>query len=356
MALAHAQHAPADGAADAQGRVLVAGSGLTHVAEVLWRGGYAVSRAPDGRAALEHARTRPVDIVVLESRLPGLGGVEVCRRLKRDQGTRLTPVLMVHGGRTSRARRLEAIEAGTDALIARTDDPREILARVQALVRMKRYTDDMEPTTSLLLLLATVIEARGGYPEGHCHRMANYATALGRRLGLDQHSLERVRRGAFLHDIGMLAVPEALLLKPGPLESAELELVQSHPVLGESLVANFRSLQPVRDIIRHHHERRDGSGYPDGLYGDEIPPAAEVVRIVETYEALTAPRPYQPVRSGAEAIEILKRQVELGWHLEEPVMEFARIVQAGEAIELPPSPRRADGGEENHDLQVIDLE
>jgi putative two-component system response regulator len=330
MALAQFQNALADYAAHAHGRVLVAGAGLTLVAEALWREGYAVARATDGRTALEHVRTRPVDIVVLECTLPGLGGFEVCRRLKRDQNTRLTPVILVHGGRSSRARRLEAIEAGTDALIARTDDLGEVSARVQSLVRMKRYTDDLEQTTSIMLMLAAVIEARGGYPEGHCHRMANYAAALGRRLGLDHQTLEHVRRGAFLHDVGMLGVPEAVLLKPGPLEPAELELVRAHAVLGESLVANLRSLQPVGEIIRHHHERRDGSGYPDGLYGDEISAAAEIVRVVETYEALTAPRPYQPVRSSADAIETLKRQVELGWHLEEPVSAFAGIVQAGE--------------------------
>jgi len=331
MALADIDSALARSASDAQGRVIIAGGSLSRVAEVLWREGYAVTRAPDGRTALEHVRTRPVDIVVLESKLPGLDGLEVCRRLKRDQGTRLTPTLLVLGGRASRARRLEAIDAGSDGLITKGDDIREISSRVRSLVRRKRYTDDLEQVASVMVMLAAVIESRGGYPEGHCHRMGNYAAALGRRLGLDQPEIETVRRAAFLHDVGMLAVSEELLLKPGPLEPEELVQVQAHTVLGESLVAQLRSLEAVSGIIRHHHERRDGSGYPDGLYGDEISSAVEIVRVVETYEALTSPRPYQPVRSSAEAIEILRRQVELGWHLEEPVSEFADIVQTGDA-------------------------
>jgi putative two-component system response regulator len=174
-----------------------------------------------------------------------------------------------------------------------------------------------------------MIEARDGHSEGHCYRMANYAAALGRRLNLDADALQALKRGGMLHDIGMLAIPESLITKSGPLEPNEFDVVKTHTTVGDSLCANLRSLQAVRPIIRHHHERRDGSGYPDRLHGNEIPILAQIISIVDVYDAVTTRRAYQQSRTGDQAIGILRSEVEKGWRNHDLVEEFVTLITEG---------------------------
>jgi putative two-component system response regulator len=265
--------------------------------------------------------------VLLDVRMPGdLDGFEVCRRLRSDPATRLMPVIIVTGLQ-GRRERLLGIEAGADDLLTKPFDNNELAARVRALVRLKQYTDDLDSAASIVMTLASMIEARDGYGEGHCHRMANYATQVGRALSLDEDQVRTLYRGAFLHDIGMLTVPEALLQRPGPLTREERERVRSHTTTGDRLCSHLRSLQTVRPIIRHHHERLDGSGYPDALCGDRISLLAQIVGIIDTYEAVTTPRPYQRARSVEEAFAILRQQVRSGWQREDLVETFVSVIE-----------------------------
>jgi putative two-component system response regulator len=305
--------------------------------DILRREGYAVARVYDGWAALDHVRQFSPDVALLDQDLSGLDGVDVCRLAKSDPATRLVPVLLISdpGGREER---IKCIEAGADELVSRPVDACELTARVRSLVRVKRYTNDLELVAAVMMTLSSMIEARDRYSEGHCHRMANYAAALGRRMGLAGDDLEALRRGSFLHDIGMLAIPDSVLGKRTALEPHEYELVKSHTVIGESLIANMRSLQPVRSIVRHHHERLDGSGYPDGIKGDAITLPAQIVGLVDTYEAITTPRPYQAARSSAEAIQILRDQVRRGWRRHDLVEEFASLVHQINAAVHPEAP------------------
>ena len=308
--------------------VLVAGDGdgADLVSDVLARDGCSVTRLHDGWAALDHLRHVPVDLALLDGALCGLGGADLCRLLKRDHGTRLVPVMLLLSGHGSTSERLEGIEAGVDELVSTPVDVRELTARVRSLVRLKRYTDEFEMAASVMTTLATMLDARDRCFEGHCHRMASYATALGQRMGLGDAEVLVLGRGAFLHDVGMLVIPDAVLLKPAPLDPDELGLIRSHTVIGESLISNLRSLQSVRSIVRHHHERRDGSGYPDGLRGDEIPFPAQIVGLVDVFEALTSPRPYQDTKTPKEALEVLRHQARRGWHRQDLVDEFAHTV------------------------------
>ncbi len=250
------------------------------VAEVLRRllvkEGYSVDVRNDGQEALNAMSDVRPHLVLCDVNMPGITGIEVCRRLKQDPTYRLTPVVMVTG-QAQREARLEGLEAGADDFLAKPVDPQELLIRVRSLVRIKRYTDDLDSAASIIIAMALLIEARDGNTEGHCHRMANYATALGRALDLGEEDLQALHRGGFLHDIGMLAIPDSLLRKTGPLDPDEFELMKSHTTVGDSLCGNLRSLDSVRPIIRHHHERYDGSGYPDGLAGDEIPLVAQIM-------------------------------------------------------------------------------
>jgi putative two-component system response regulator len=304
--------------------------------KLLTRDGYGVDVAEDGPSALAAIATRPPDVVLLDVLLPGLDGYEICRRLKREPATRLTPVVLVTG-LAERQERLTGVEAGAEDFLTKPVDPQELLTRVRSLVRMKRYTDDLDSAASIIMTLAVMIEARDGLTEGHCHRMANSATALGRRLGLGEDDLQALHRGGFLHDIGMLAIPDAVLQKSGVLEPDEFELIKSHTVVGDSLCSNLRSLQAVRPIVRHHHERLDGSGYPDGLSGDDVPLIAQIVAIVDIFDAVTSVRPYHQKSSREEAYAVLRREVERGWRRADLVEAFIDTVETSDfSVPEPP--------------------
>ena len=298
------------------------------LARLVERDGYDVEIAGDSRGGLAAIANRPPDLIVLDLMLPGLNGFEICRRLKQELRTRLIPIVLVTGA-GDRANRIEGLKSGADDFLIKPVDPQELLVRVRSLVRMKRYTDDLDSAASILMSLAVLIERRDGHTEGHCHRMANYATALGRRLGLGEDDIQALHRGGFLHDIGMLAVPDAVLNKAEALEPEEFELVKSHTTIGDTLCGSLRSLKAVRPIIRSHHERLDGSGYPDGLRGDEIPPLSQIMGVVDVYDAITTRRPYHRAQSIEQAIDILRGQAVRGWRRPDLVEEFAAIVESG---------------------------
>ncbi len=282
------------------------------LSRVLRAEGYGVECAVDGPSALASIAAHSPDVVLLDVNLPGISGFEVCRRVRQDVATRLTPIIIVTA-LDATDQRVEGLEAGADDYLSKPVDRRELLARVRSLARLKRYTDDLDSASSIIMTLATMIEARDGYGRGHCSRMANHATRVGRTLNLSDSDLQVLYRGGFLHDIGMLAIPDAVLRKRGPLEADEYELVRSHTVVGDVLCASLRSFQPIRPIIRSHHERVDGSGYPDRLRGDQIPVVAQIIGVVDVYEALTTDRPYQRALSIDEAIGVLRRQMDQGW-------------------------------------------
>lgn len=298
------------------------------LSQLLGREGYEVTVAADGFTAFEVMSHEPPDVILLDIVLPGLNGVEICRRLKQDPRTLLTPVVLVTG-LGAREQRITGLEAGADDFLTKPVDTQELLARVRSLVRMKRYTDDLDSAASILMSLAVQIEERDGNTQGHCHRMANYATALGRRLGLGTADLQALHRGGFLHDIGMLTLPESVLSKTGSLEPDEYELMKSHTIVGESLCGALRSLGSVRPIIRWHHERLDGSGYPDRLRGNAIPLLAQVIGIVDVYDAVTTQRPYQRAKPIDDAVDVLRGQVIRGWRRRDLVEEFIAIVHSG---------------------------
>ena len=302
---------------------------LTALQRMLTAEGFAVRTLSDGNSAFANVVFHQPDVVILDIRMPGADGFEICRRLKSDAATRLIPVILVTA-LSDRNTRIRGLELGADDFLSKPVDGQELLTRVRSLMRLKRYTDDLDSAASIISTMTEMIEARDGYTEGHCYRMANYATALGRRLGLSAEDLQTLHRGGFLHDIGMLAISDTVLSKSGPLEPHEYELIKSHTEVGDRLCARLRSLQAVRPIIRHHHERHNGTGYPDGLAGDAIPLLAAIVGIVDVFDAVTTQRPYQRAQSIEEAVAVLRRQVDLGWRRRELVSEFAALVEDGQ--------------------------
>jgi putative two-component system response regulator len=254
--------------------------------------GHDVISAADGAAALEAVQLHRPDVVLLDVDMPAMDGLEVCRRLKADPITRLTPVVMVTG-QTNLTDRLRGIEAGADEFLSKPVHPQELRVRVRSLSRVKHLIDALDSAEAAFMTLALTIEARDPSTNGHCERLALHAVRLGRALGMPDDDLDALHRGGYLHDVGKVGVPDAVLLKPGSLTTEEFEVMKRHPVIGDSLCAPLQSLRRVRPIVRGHHERLDGSGYPDALRGDEVPVLAQVVGIVDVFDALTSERPYR---------------------------------------------------------------
>ena len=288
--------------------------------------GHVVRTAGDGDEAVRAVHDAPPDLVLMDVMMPKVDGFEACRAIKRDPVTRLTPVVLVTSLNDT-ASRIRGIEAGADDFVSKPFNATELRARVRSLLRIKRYTDDLDNAESVILSLALTIEARDRTTDGHCQRLAEYASAFGRSLGLDEGDVVALNRGGFLHDVGKVSIPDAVLLKPGRLTHEEYELMKQHTIVGDRLCGELRSLRQVRPIVRHHHERCDGSGYPDGLRGDAIPLLAQIMGIVDVFDALTTERPYKVALPFARAEEELQREAARGWRRADLVNAFIEQVR-----------------------------
>jgi putative two-component system response regulator len=318
------------------GRVLVADdlpANLDLLDRLLARDGHVVYRAHSGDEALAQVSERQPDLVLLDVMMPDRSGFDVCRMLKADDATRLIPVVLVTALQHWEAR-IRGIEAGADDFLTKPVNPHELQARVRSLLRIKRYTDDLDSAESVILSLALTIEARDAYTDGHCQRLAEYALAFGRAVGLSDDDLHVLRRGGILHDLGKVGVPDAVLLKPGPLTPEEFEIMKQHTIIGDRLCGELRSLSRVRPIVRHHHEHIDGSGYPDGLRGEAIPLLAQIVGIVDLFDAVTTDRSYRAASTDEEACRELEQEVALGWRRADLVQAFTSLVREGRLRDL----------------------
>ncbi|HSB72543.1 MAG TPA: HD domain-containing phosphohydrolase [Candidatus Methylomirabilis sp.] len=274
--------------------------------------GYIVHTARDGEEALAKVAAEPPDLILLDVIMPKLDGYEVCRRLKSDGRTILIPVVMITSLQATHER-IKGIEAGADEFLSKPFNRQELMTRVRSLMKLKRHTDELESAETVLFTLALSVEAKDPYTEGHCDRLARYSVALGRTLSLSPEYLKALHRGGILHDVGKIGIPDAILLKPGPLTDPERIAIQTHPVIGERICSPLKSLRLVLPIIRHHHERWDGSGYPDGLAGDAIPLTARILQVVDLYDAFTTERPYKPAYSREQAFATMREETAKGW-------------------------------------------
>jgi len=233
--------------------------------------------------------------------------------------------------------RVRAIDAGATDLLSKPIDQQELKVRMRSLMQLKHFTDDLDTAEAVLKSLALMIEARDAYTEGHCERLSRYAVEFGRHLRLGEEDLAALAKGGYFHDIGKIALPDEILRKAGPLTPEEREKMKEHPVIGDRLCGNLRSLHRVRPIVRHHHERLDGSGYPDGLRGDAVPLLAQIVGIVDVYDAITTTRPYRKAESPEAAFAQLLLEVERGWRSRQLVEAFIQTRRAsGPAIAPAP--------------------
>src|ERR1700687_3257041 len=302
-------------------------SSLLGLEGLLLMEGYKVVTARDGEMALaEFGRAQP-DLVLLDVNMPKLRGTEVCRRIKSNPETLLIPVVLITA-LTATQDRVDGIEAGADDFLNKPVKRDQLIARVRSLLRLKAFTDELERAEAVLFALARSIEGKDPYTQGHCERLADYSVRLGQHMGLPAEDIKALRRAGIVHDIGKVAVPDSILLKPSRLTRNEQMILRLHPVVGERICASLKSFQLVLPIIRHHHEKMNGSGYPDGLRGEQIPLAVRVLQIVDIYDALSTERPYKSALSGAAALDVMRNEVNKGWWDPKVLAAFEELIKA----------------------------
>jgi putative two-component system response regulator len=287
-------------------------------------------KASEATALLEAEK---IDLVILDLMLPGMSGPELCRWMKARRSTQLIPVLMITN-LLGVENEIVGISSGADEFLIKPLHPSVVRTRVRAMLRNKTLIDSLDQAETILLALAQTVEHRDPYTGKHCQRLAVASVMLGEALGLGGQDLTSLYRGGFLHDIGKIGIPDAILFKRGMLTADEWDVMRSHPVRGEEICHPMRSLWPVLPIIRSHHERWDGSGYPDGLRGEDIPLLARILQVADIYDALTTERPYKLALSPETAFTVMEEEVRRGWRDPELVPLFASIIQTHPSADL----------------------
>ncbi|TMK24623.1 MAG: response regulator, partial [Actinobacteria bacterium] len=232
--------------------------------------GYDVREAKDGIEALEAVDAEEPDLILLDIDMPRLDGIAVCEKLKAHPIRRLIPIVILTAS-NDRDMKLRGIAAGADDYLSKPFDAKELLIRTKVLLRQRELNQRLDATEGVLFALARAVEARDRHTIHHAERVGRYAEAIGGAQGLGAEDCDLLYQGGVLHDLGKIAIPDAILLKPGPLSPEEFSVMRTHSIEGERICLSLRSIAHYLPIIRHHHERIDGAGYPDHLVGKDIP-------------------------------------------------------------------------------------
>lgn len=293
--------------------------------------GYDVIEAESGINALSCIEQTSPDLILLDVMMPEMDGFQVCRRLKQDEQTRLIPIVFVTALNDRRAR-LRGIEVGGDDFLTKPFDHLELSARVKSLIRQKRLNEDLNHAAQILFSIAQTVESRDPNSGNHCERLLALSQAFGEFIHLSRSEIRDLAWGSYLHDIGKVGIPDSVLLKAGPLTQEEWAIMRQHVLVGEQICHPLRTMRGVIPIIRHHHERWDGTGYPDGLEEYNIPFLAQVFQLIDIYDALTSDRPYKTAFSPTESLLIIKEETAKGWRNPELVSQFIEFIQQTEVL------------------------
>jgi putative two-component system response regulator len=292
---------------------------------VLRAEGYDVEVARDGVEALESLRRRRPDLVLLDIDMPRMTGDEVCRRLKADPATRLVPVIIITA-QADLPRRLDAWEYGADEFLSKPFQTKVVAARCRSLLRIKRLVEERDSAEAVVFALARAVEAKSPYTHGHAARVTRLVLTLAGQLGLTDADREVLRKGALLHDLGKISIPDAVLNKPNRLTAEEYAVVKEHPLRGAHIVAPLATVRDALPLIRWHHERPDGRGYPDGLRGEQIPLLVRMLSVADVYDSLASERPYRGAIAHTVCLQILRDTALDGGLDPELVAAFADLV------------------------------
>jgi putative two-component system response regulator len=267
----------------------------------------------------------PIDLILLDLRAPEIGAVNFCREVRNSPAMKFLQIFVLAESDNLDAE-VSAIEAGANEFLVAPLRDRALRARVQSNLRHKEIIDSLDDSESVLFSLAKSVEDRDPDLGLHCQRLSVMAAALGVALELPARDIQTLQRGGYLHDIGKVSIPDRILFKPGPLTAEEWELMKSHTLRGENICAGIKSLTSVLPIVRSHHERWDGLGYPDGLRGEQIPLLARILQLADIYDALTTVRPYKAAFTPEEALAIIMEETGKGWRDPKLVRIFADLI------------------------------
>lgn len=274
--------------------------------------GFEVITVVNGQeAVIKEEEIRP-DLVILDVEMPVMNGFEACKiiREKRNNITYI-PILFISGILTEGIV-ITGLQIGADDYIRKPFEPLELLNRVNNFLKMKKFIEHVESLENVIFSLVKSIETRDFYTAGHSRRVADISADIGRELKLSENEIEILHKSSLLHDIGKIGISDQILNKPGKLSEEEFNIIKEHPSRGEDICSSLRLTQHALDIIRHHHEKLDGSGYPDGLKGDEISKFIRIVTVSDIFDALTTNRPYRISKGNKESISILKQETQEG--------------------------------------------
>jgi len=274
---------------------------------LLEREGAHVVEAVDGHSALASVQRATPDLLLLDVSMPAPDGIEVTRRVRERLSEAELPIILVTG-HSDTASKIAGLGAGATDFVSKPFEGGELLARVRVALRLRLAFDRLESVQAVLASLANAVDAKDPNTEHHCSRLAEASLDLAGRAGIDGELLEAIGYGAVLHDVGKIGVSEAIISKRGPLDEAELLDMRRHPVVGAGIVQPLRLGRLVAPIVRGHHERWDGTGYPDRLRGEDIPLGARVVAIVDAYDAMTNDRAYRKAMAVEQARAELLQQ------------------------------------------------
>jgi len=288
--------------------------------------GYDFHHATNGIDALEAVTSQEPDLVLLDIDMPRMDGLAVCARLKADPERRLIPVVLLTG---HAERDLSVgLEAGADDFLTKPFDIEALRVRARVLLRDYDLNRRLDATDSVLSSFARAFEVRDRYTIHHAERVGLYARDLGAALGYDVDECGVLYDGGVMHDLGKIGIPDAILLKPGPLTDEEYGVMQRHSADGERIVMPLRSVQRLLPIIRHHHERVDGRGYPDHLLGGEIPAGARIVAIADAWDAMVSDRTYRAALPSDEALRRLNQGAGTQWEADYAA-RFLELIEGG---------------------------
>ena len=273
---------------------------------------YRILEASDVVEAITILRNDVIDLVITDLVLRDLSGLDLCRKLKAEKSTRLIPILVVTSVQAIESE-IAGLESGANEFLVKPISPMALRTRIRAMLRTKRVIDSLDEAESILFAMARIVDTRDSDTGDHCERLAELSVLIGSAIGLPSDELNALRQGGYLHDIGKVATPDAILFKPGPLDECEWEIMRQHTTIGESICRPMRSLRPVLPIIRHHHERWDGSGYPDRLCGEQIPLLARILQMADIYDAIMSRRSYKSSYPQDEALDLMRQEVDRGW-------------------------------------------
>ena len=289
--------------------------------------GYDVRQARDGVEALDAIAADEPDLILLDIDMPRLDGISVCERLKAHPTRRLIPIVILTAS-NDRSTRLRGLAAGADDFLSKPFDAKELLIRARVLLRQRELNRRLDATEGVLFALARAVEARDRHTIHHAERVGRYSQAIGGALALQGDDSATLYEGGVLHDLGKIAIPDAILLKPGPLSGAEFAAMRQHSVEGERICLSLRSVAHYLPIIRHHHERVDGAGYPDHLTGAAIPMGARIVAVADAWDAMVSDRPYRAGLDREEAMRRLRQGAGAQWDAE-MIQIFLALLEDG---------------------------